>query len=254
MSRLLTAAGSFVDRIRINETFRETRADRIVWIKRRRRSAAPILACANQFFRLADNPVRAIGDLAEWQSWEVECFDQLHGGSFRAFAEGERGVGADEIPGVNLTVPLDADRLEPTMSAAAGREMRRAHSWQCAGLPGGWSHGDPHLGNFIYETSTDRARIIDFEVRHEGGIGADARHADDLLVFLQDMVGRISAERWLPNAHAFLAGYDRPETVARLKPMLRLPGGIPRLWWMVRTSYLASAELRQRLKALSSAI
>lgn len=254
MSRLLTAAGTLVDRIKINAVSREMRADRVVWIKRRKRSAAPILACANEFFRLAGNPVRAIGNLAEWQSWEVQCFDQLHGGSYRAFAEGERGVGADEMPGVNLTVPLDADRLEPPMSAAAGRELRRAHGWPCPELPGGWSHGDPHLGNFIYDATTERARIIDFEVQHERNIGADARHADDLLVFLQDMIGRISAGRWLPNAHAFLAAYDRPEIVARLKPMLQLPQGIPRLWWMVRTSYLRGEELRQRLASLRSSL
>lgn len=254
MSCLLTAAGAFVDRIKVNEISRETRAERVVWIKRRRRLAAPILACANQFFRLAGNPVRAIGDLAEWQRWEVECFERLHGGDYRAFPEGDRGVGADEMPGVNLTVPLDSDLLEPPMCAAAAREMRRAHHGTCAEFPSGWSHGDPHLGNFIYDAATDRARIIDFEVQHERRIGAEARHADDLLVFLQDLVGRVSTERWLPNALAFLAAYDRPEVVGRLRPLLRVPRGVPRMWWMVRTSYLSGAELRRRLDALTDSI
>jgi hypothetical protein len=254
MSRLLSAAGSLVDRIKVNVLSRETRADRVVWIKRRRRSAGPILACANRFFRLAGNPVRAIGDLAEWQRWEVECFERLHGGSFRAFAEGNRVVGADEMPGVNLTVPLDAGLLEPRMSAAAGRELRRAHGGSCAAFSGGWSHGDPHLGNFIYEAATDCARLIDFEVIHDADLDPDARHADDLLVFLQDLVGRVGRERWLPNAHAFLSGYDRPEIVARLRGLLDVPRGIPRLWWMVRTTYLPASELHYRLEALRRAL
>lgn len=254
MSRLLTAAGTLVDRIKINAISRETRADRVVWLKRRRPTAVPILACANRFFRLAGNPVRALSELNEWQQWEVACFERLHGGSFRAFAEGERAVGADEMPGVNLSVPLDAGVLHPQMSAAAGRELRRAHASSCSELTEGWSHGDPHLGNFIYEAAADRARLIDFEVMHDRALNADARHADDLLVFLQDLVGRVPELHWLPNAHAFLAAYDRPAIVARLRPMLAVPRGIPRLWWMVRTTYLPATELHRRLEALRHSI
>jgi hypothetical protein len=250
MSRLITTAGALVDRIKVNAISRETRAGRVVWIKRRRRSAPPILACANRFFRLARNPVRALADLGEWQRWEVESFARLHGESFRAFAEGERVVGAEEMPGVNLTIPLDTGALEPRMCAAAGRELRRAHGSSCPVFPRGWSHGDPHLGNFLYEAAADRARLIDFEVMHEAGLEAGARHADDLLVFLQDLVGRVSAEGWLPNAHAFLSAYERPEIVGRLRTLLVLPAGIPRMWWMVRTTYLPSAELHHRLETL----
>lgn len=250
MSRFVSAAGALVDRIKVNAITRETRAGRVVWIKRRRRSAAPILACANHFFRLAGNPVQAIGDLAKWQRWEVECFERLHGGSFRAFAEGDRVVGADEMPGISLTVPLDTGILEPYMTAAAGRELRRSHASHCPTFPGGWSHGDPHLGNFLYDAATDRARLIDFEVLHDSSLPAEARHADDLLVFLQDLVGRVSETRWLPNAHAFLAGYDRPEIVRRLRDFLFVPRGIPRVWWKVRTTYLSTSDLERRLEAL----
>lgn len=254
MSRLLSAAGALVDRIKVNAISRETRADRVVWIKRRRRTAGPILACANRFFRLAGNPVHAIGDLTTWQRWEVECFERLHGESYRAFAEGDRVVGADEMPGVNLSTPLDAGTLAPVMCAAAGRELRRAHASPCRAFSGGWSHGDPHLGNFIYDAGTDRARLIDFEVMHDPRLDADARHADDLLVFIQDLVGRVSAELWLPNAHAFLAGYDRPKLVALLHRQLVLPGGIARMWWAVRTTYLPGETLHHRLAALRESL
>ena len=254
MSRLLTAAGSLVDRIKINAVSREIRDGRPIWIKRRRGIAGPVMACANRFFRAAGNPVRALDDFAAWQRWEVECFLALHGERFRAFADGPRSVAAEELPGVSLSHHLGQGTLTPPMLAAAAGELRRAHARTCADFAGPWSHGDPHTGNFIYEEAGNRARLIDFEVQHHPALTADERHADDLLVFLQDMVGRISRELWLPCAQAFLAAYGRPEVVARLRERLRAPRGIARIWWAVRTTYLAPAELERRLAALRGSL
>ena len=254
MSRLLSAAGSLVERIKINAVSREMRDGRPMWIKRRRRVAGPIMACANGFFRLVANPVRALDDLAVWQRWEVESFLALHGDRFRAFADGPRAVAAEEVPGVNLTQHLDAGTLTPPMLAAAAGELRRAHGRTCAEFAGPWSHGDPHVGNFIYDGAGQRARLIDFEVQHHPALSADERHADDLLVFLQDMVGRIARELWLPSAIAFLTAYERPEIVARLRERLLAPRGIARVWWAVRTTYLAPAELERRLAALRASL
>ena len=254
MSRLLTAAGSLVDRIKINAVAREIREGRPLWIKRRRGLAGPVMACANRFFRAAGNPVRALDDCAAWQRWEVECFLALHGDRFRAFADGPRAVAAEEVPGANLSQHLAAGTLTLAMLAAAARELRRAHGRTCATFGGAWSHGDPHLGNFVYDGAAHRARLIDFEVQHHPALAAEERHADDLLVLLQDMVGRIAPELWLPGAHAFLAGYERPETVARLRGKLVAPRGIARIWWAVRTTYLAPAELARRLAALRASL
>ena len=254
MSRLLTAAGSLVDRIKINAVSREIRDGRPIWIKRRRGIAGPVMACANRFFRAAGNPVRALDDFAAWQRWEVECFLALHGERFRAFADGPRSVAAEEMPGVSLSHHLGQGTLTPPMLAAAAGELRRAHARTCADFAGPWSHGDPHTGNFIYEEAGNRARLIDFEVQHHPALAAEERHADDLLVFLQDMMGRISRELWLPCAQAFLAAYERPEVVARLRERLRAPRGIARIWWAVRTTYLAPAELERRLAALRGSL
>jgi hypothetical protein len=75
-----------------------------------------------------------------------------------------------------------------------------------------------------------------------------------LLIFLQDMVGRICAEQWLPSAQAFLAGYGRPEIVSLLRGRLVVPRGLPRVWWAVRTTYLRSPELERRVQALRESI
>jgi hypothetical protein len=255
MSRFLSAAGALVDTIKINALTREYRDGRAFWIKRRRWTARPIMACANRFFCLAGNPIQALTEMATWQRWEVECFLRLHGERFQAFSTGAGAVAAEEVPGRSLSEHLNAGTLIPAMFAAAGRELRRAHAMECPDFHDGpWSHGDPHAGNFVYEEGADRARLIDFEVMHHPTLSASERHADDVLIFLQDIVGRIAPDQWLPGAQTFLGAYARPEIVARLREKLVVPGGLARVWWAVRTTYLAPAELRQRIEALRSSI
>ena len=249
MSRLLSAAGAIVDRIKINALTRETRDGRAVWIKRRRAASGPVMALANRFFALVGNPVRTLRDAA-WQQWEVACFQQLHGGEYRAFRCGDRAVGADELPGLSLSHHLSAGSLTPEMLAAAGRELRRAHAWRCDAFGGAWSHGDPHSGNFIYDAANGRARLIDFEVMHHASLSAGDRHANDLVVFLQDLMGRIDAGLWLPGARRFLEAYGRPEIIALLVRQFTVPRGLARLWWSVRTTYLSRAELTRRIGEL----
>lgn len=244
-----------MDTIKINILAREERDGGVFWIKRRTRAARPIMACANRFFRLAGNPVVTLSDLTAWREWEVENFLRLHGERFRAFTDGATAVAAEEVPGKSLSQHLDAGTLNARILAAAARELRRAHGHECAAFAGQpWSHGDPHAGNFVYEEAGERARLIDFEVMHRPELGARERHADDLLVFLQDIVGRIAAEQWLPGAHAFLGAYDRPEIVARLREKLVVPGGIARIWWAVRTTYMEPAELRRRIAELRASL
>lgn len=254
MNLVLAAASYFAERIKVNSITCEIRDGRKLWIKHRRRSAGLTLACANRFFRLAGNPMQALTDLPTWQRWEVECFGRLHGSHYRAFAHGTRAVAAEEVPGASLAQHLDRGTLTPAMTCAAAMELRRCHDTPCAAFGAQWSHGDPHAGNFIYDAAAARARLIDFEVVHDAALPAPERHADDLLVFLQDVVGRVSAEAWLPLATAFLDAYDRPEVVARLAPRLVLPRGIPRLWWAVRTTYLPGVELSRRLERLRESL
>ncbi|HEX8296391.1 MAG TPA: hypothetical protein VF593_08835 [Chthoniobacteraceae bacterium] len=250
MSLLLAAAARFAERIKVNSISRQVRDGRIFWIKRRRWFARPMMACANRFFRLAGSPMRALDDSAAWQRWEINCLHHLHGGEFQAFTEGPRAIATEEVPGVGLAFYLDAGTLTPAMAAAAGRELRRAHAFTVPPLRGLWSHGDSHAGNFVYEPKTDRARLIDFEVTHDPATGAEERHADDLLVFLQDVIGRIARAAWLPTARAFLEGYERPEILALLEQRLVVPRGIPQLWWAIRTASWPSAEIEQRLEEL----
>jgi hypothetical protein len=254
MSQIFSGAGAFVDRIKINTISREMREGRPVWIKCRRWGATPLVACANSFFRLAGNPVRALARPDVWQRWEVDCFLSLHGDGYRAFAVGDRQVAADEVPGVNLTCHLDGGTITPPMVVAAAQELRRAHARYCADFGGLWSHGDPHVGNFIYDEATGRARLIDFEVMHHPAMPAEERHADDLLVFIQDMVGRISGDLWMPSARAFLKAYGDKRIIGLLRSRLIMPQGMARVWWAVRTTFMAPGEVERRINALRAEI
>lgn len=252
MKCLHSLSRTFVERIKVNRVWREVRGGRVFWLKRRRTTALPVLTGANLFFRLAGAPMRTLSALEQWLHWEADSFLGLHGQEgFQTFKDGERTIGAEELPGINVTLPLDNGALTPQIAAAVGREMHRAHHWYCPAFQGPWSHGDPHAGNFIYEPASDRARLIDFEVKHHVDIPARERHADDVLIFLQDIVGRIREEQWLPCAEAFLDGYGRPEIVDQALAQLHLPrAAMARLWWRVRTSFIPLPELTRRLQAL----
>jgi len=252
MRRLLTAAGSAIDLIRINAISNEMRDGRAVWVKRRRAGSHHIVQCANLFFRWAGNPVYVWGRVENWQQWEIYCFRLLNGDRFLAFAEGPRAVCAERLPGTSLSDHLDEGSLSTGMLVAAAHEFKRVHTLWCPELDGPWSHGDPHMANFLYDEAADRARLIDFEVMHRKSLSPEERHADDLLVFLQDMVGRLSEEQWLPYALCFVSAYGgAPGVVEALKGRLVIrPGTAARVWWAIRTRYMNSAVLKRRVDSL----
>ena len=89
---------------------------------------------------------------------------------------------------------------------------------------------------------------------HHATLSADERHADDLVVFLQDLMGRTHRELWLPGARRFLEAYERPEISALLARRFVAPRGLARVWWSVRTTYLSRAELARRIDELRAAL
>ncbi len=137
------------------------------------------------------------------------------------------------------------------MLDAAAAELRRAHLLHSNFFDGPWSHGDPNLANFLYSTQENHARLIDFEVVHERRLPPMARHVEDVLSFLQDLLGCAPRGTWLPSAQRFLEAYgcDRALRLA-LRERLRPPRGIPRIWWWIRTNYVPVGSVRGRLARL----
>ena len=247
-------AGGAIESIRINSLSVEPRNGRTVIVKRRRAAAKPIAALANLFFPLAGNLISVWVDSAKWQRWEIDSFLLLNGDRFDAFAEGNNTVCADKVPGENLRQLLARGELTRHILEVSARELHRAHQLWCGQLDARWSHGDLQMSNLVYDEDTDTARIIDFEIMHNPSLSAEERHADDLLVFLQDMMWRVAPQQWIPFAMAFIEAYGRPEVIAELRRNLAVPRGIPGLWWKVRSNHFDRTELARRVAALREAL
>ncbi len=254
LRRLLDAASDAVDSIKINDIYVSRDGDRPIRVKRRRKNSEKIAAIGNAFFWLANARISVFSDVRQWQQWEISSFLLVNGDEHYAFARGPRSVCMHEIPGKDLRSLLAAERLDKRALGAAGRELRRAHRLWFEGQRGTWSHGDLTLANVIYDSSARRARFIDFEVMHDRALPATERHADDLLVLLQDMVGRVSARQWLPFALAFLSAYGRPAVIKQLKARLVIPNGLPGLWWSIRCNHFDKEKLARRFHALRVAL
>ncbi|PYL82300.1 MAG: hypothetical protein DMF23_12625, partial [Verrucomicrobia bacterium] len=184
-------ATSFVESLKINSITEKARRARRVVIKRRNIYGERAAGLINFYFRAAGIPIRYLSDVREWRRWEARCFRMLNRDRFRAKVTDSRTVRLDKLPGDNLWDHMNRGTLTPRMLKAAGSEYRRAHHFKSEAFGSGWSHGDASMTNVIYDEKTECARLIDFEIRHEKSLPTTARQADDLLVFLLDMVGRI---------------------------------------------------------------
>ena len=223
-------------------------------IKRRNVYGERAVDLINFYFRAAGIPIRYLREVREWRRWEARCFQMLNGDPFRTKVRDSRTVVLDKLPGDNLWDHMNRGTLTPRMLKAAGSEYRRAHHFKNEEFGSAWSHGDASMTNVIYNEKTGRARLIDFEIRHEKSLPATARQADDLLVFLLDLVARVPNRQWLPFAICFLRAYKDAAVICELKERLVVPTGPALIWWNVRTNFTGSAKLNRRFQALRSAI
>ena len=245
------SAGSAIDGIRINAISREVRNGRALLVKRRRLGSVPLARTANLFFGAARHPVFVWAETPAWQKWEVNSFNLLHANKYCAFPNGARTVCADILPGQSLAEHFVNGTFEWTMLDAAGSELRRAHQLHSPYFNGPWSHGDPNLANFLFSTQEQHARLIDFEVVHQRWMPAMARHVEDVLSFLQDLLGCAPEGTWLPSAQRFLDAYGcGPAMRDALRTRLLLPKGVPKVWWWIRTNYVPFRSIRRRLEEL----
>jgi hypothetical protein len=251
---LAGVASKLVEAIALNSISEKKRGGRTVIVKRRNLHSEQLAELTNLYFRFADIPIRFWSKVEEWRQWEIGCYEMLNGDRFRAYGSGKRCVVAEKLPGESLWVHLNEGTLTRQMLRAAAAEFRRAHQFWSDEFRGPWSHGDASITNVIYDAETNRARLIDFEIYHDKSLSAAARQADDLLVFLLDLVGTVSSRQWLPFATTFLAAYGDGEVIAQLRKHLDLPGGLAWIWWGVRTNFTNPAKVKRRLASLNRAI
>jgi hypothetical protein len=248
-------AGCAIDAIRINAISREVRDGRPLLVKRRRFASGGLANTANVFFRAARHPVFVWAEADAWQRWEVTSFNLLHAARYCAFACGKRTVCADILPGTSLAEHFVQGTFEIAMLDAAGLELRRAHLLHSVFFDGPWSHGDPNLANFLYSAHERHARLIDFEVVHQRQLPARVRHVEDVLSFLQDLLGCAPRGTWLPCAQRFMDAYGCDHAFRQaVRERLTLPQGIPRVWWWIRTNYVSPRTIQHRLQQLRDAL
>jgi hypothetical protein len=251
---LADVASKLVEAIAINSVWEKKRGKKTLVVKRRNLHSEQLADLTNLYFRVANIPIRFWSKVGEWRRWEVSCFEMLNGDRFRAYKSGQRCVVAEKLPGENLWEHLNGGTLTRQMLRAAAEEFRRAHQFRSDEFRGGWSHGDASITNVIYDASTKRARLIDFEIYHDKSLSAAVRQADDLLVFLLDLVGTLPSRKWLPFSTTFLEAYGDKVVISQLRRQLDLPGGLAWIWWGVRTNFTNPAQVKRRLASLSRVI
>jgi len=250
---LSNAATALVEAMNLNSITEAQRGGRVVIIKRRNIAGEPLADLANAYFRRSRIPIHFLSDAKEWQHREITSFNLLNGDRFRARASGPGTVIEDKLPGESLWAHMKRGTLTRGMLRAAGREFHRAHRFWSDDFQCCWSHGDATTTNAVYDDKTGRLRLIDFEIEHDKSLPVRARQADDLLVFLLDMIGLVSSQ-WLLFALCFLNAYNRADVIVELRKRLILPGGLAWAWWEVRTNFTAPAKVKRRLASLRAAI
>src|SRR5207302_2423533 len=104
--------------------------------------------------------------------------------------------------------------------------------------------------NVIYDEKIGRARLIDFEIVHDKSLPAKARQADDLLVFLLDLIAVAPNPQWLTLALSFLNAYGNTVVICELEDELALPNGMAWIWWRVRSGFVNPAMVQGRFDML----
>lgn len=251
---LANVATKLVETISINSISKKVRQNRPLIVKRRNFHSEHLAELTNLYFRVADIPIRFWTKVEDWQRWELDCYKMLNGDRYKAYRFEARTIIAEKLPGESLWEHLNRGTLTRRMLIAAAVEFRRAHQFWTDEFRGCWSHGDASITNVIYNANEDRARLIDFEIYHEKSLSGAARQADDLLVFLLDLVGALPSGQWIPFATSFLQAYGDGEVIAQLREQLDLRGGLAWIWWRVRTNCTNPAKVKRRLANLSRAI
>ncbi|MCY1022742.1 phosphotransferase [Pyxidicoccus sp. MSG2] len=245
--------GLAIESVRVNSVRLETRRDVTVWVKRRRLGMGAVIATGNVFLRLSRSRIRMFVSCSRWRDWELDSFRLLHAGRVAERWKG-CGVALEALPGERLDLLLARGQLTPPMVEAAAHELRRAHGLTFPGSSRPWSHGDAHLKNVLYDAGEQRAWLIDFETPHEARLPAGDRHADDLFVFLLDLVGRAPEGPVEGLAAAFLRAYAREDVLRALLARLQPPRGLERALWKSRSQQLPEARLLRWLEHLRNEV
>lgn len=242
-----------IDSVRINDVLLKRSTGWSRWVKSRRPGMGPVIACGNVFLRASHSRILMFPRAADWRDWELTCFRLLNGPTAECGSDAPSRLWFDELPGRRLADLARDGALGLDAVTAAAAELKRAHALGFPALGGTWSHGDPHLSNILFDAAAGRCRLLDFEARHEAGLPALERRADDLLVFLLDLSGKVAEAGLPPLAAAFVRAYGDSQATARLRERLRPPRGWEAVLWQTRSGCPDRGTLDRRVRLLHAA-
>jgi hypothetical protein len=243
-----------VDAVQVNRSHRVLIDGHSFWFKQRRLGRSLIIILGNIFLKYSNSKIIMFTRTRDWQKWEVESYRLLYGNRNEIMMVGRDAVQIPNIAGVSLKEYLESHILTLEMVRAAAIEFSRVHHLATPMLGSEWSHGDPHLENVLYDTESHQAHLIDFETCHQQSLSVDERRADDLLVFLLDLLGRDNSNSWLELSSAFLETYANRPVLERLSIRLIIPNGLEAVLWKTRTNFMNRNILSQRLALLRECI
>lgn len=237
-----------MDQIRVNRVYQ--RNGKIT--KQRRYWAGPVIGMGNLFLYYSNSHISMFRQAYQWQAWELHSYELLYAQAGEAI--GNAKISIIPFAGKTLREYLECGKLTPRMMRTAAQELRRVHACFSPLRQSLWTHGDPHLDNFLFDELTSCVHLIDFETQHEDTMPLVQRQADDLLVLLLDLLGRDLSEDWQQHARSFLTTYDNALVLTELQKRIVLPTGWERLLWKTRTHYLPYAILVRRITTLNEII
>ncbi|MBL8819107.1 MAG: phosphotransferase [Planctomyces sp.] len=242
-----------LNRVRVNRTMRGIRDGIPVIFKKRLWYAAGVIWLGNCFLKLSESGVRMFVGADEWLEWEVHCTHLLYPDRFCTVCGQGKQICIAEVRGMSLRQLVRRNEADLSVMAAAAGEVRRVHQLPCRVFEAGWSHGDLHLDNILYDRITNRAFLIDFDTRHELRLNERRRHGDDLLVFLLELIA-CSDEKWFEWAMAFAEAYGESTVLQELAGRLSVPHGFAGILWSARTQGASIQKMEIRIERLRTAL
>jgi len=238
--------------VRVNRAWSGTWSEDPVHFKRRRLGGSLTVWLGNLFLRLADSNIEMFVHSSEWAAWEKECYATLYPGLPPVAELPDGCLILPALPGVSLR-RLRQDEFTAERIAAVAKELMRTHQLHCSYFRGGWSHGDLHLDNVLLDVTTGQVHLIDFDTRHVRCLSHTRRCAEDLLVFLLDL---ITAETWDWQllTKTFLQEYDDKDILHALRDQLVVPTGLRKILWLTRTNLRDDSTVKSRLEILQGFI
>jgi hypothetical protein len=248
---LLRLIARFMSRMQVNRIQWSGEGGVSMVIKRRRCCGSIVIWLGNRFLTFANSGVQMFVSARAWVEWEQHCVGLLYADLPPVLAGPGPSVRVPAMPGTSLRRLLKQGDFCPGALVAAARELRRAHQMHCGFFRAGWSHGDLHLDNLLYDGET--AFLIDFDTRHVFGIDENRRHADDLKVLLLELIAT-PGDQWRELATAFLSEYGGAEVLNELAGQLAIPRGFAKILWYTRTDCRPDWEIAPRLRILHETI